>query len=71
MSMGPRPFGLAALAVALTLAGCGYRLAGSPRAGKEATRPLWIGPVDDEGAEPLFGAVLARSLNREAADAVA
>jgi outer membrane lipopolysaccharide assembly protein LptE/RlpB len=54
------------LAAALLLSGCGYRLVGAQGAGKAGATALWIGPVVDEGAEPLFGATLARSLNREA-----
>ena len=56
------------LAAALLLAGCGYRMVGAPGVGKGGASTLWIGPVDDEGSEPLFGATLARSLNREAVD---
>ncbi len=60
--------GIAALALALISAGCGYRLAGSKAAGAGAPQPLWIAPVEDEGGERLFGAVLARGLSREAVD---
>lgn len=45
----------------MVLAGCGYRVLGAGERGS-----LWIAPVEDEGAEPLFGATLARALAREA-----
>jgi outer membrane lipopolysaccharide assembly protein LptE/RlpB len=64
-----RAFGrLMATAVALLLcaAGCGYRLVSSEPAG--ALRGLWVGPVEDEGSQPLLGSFLRRSLAREAVD---
>jgi len=65
--MGCGPLGVL-LAAALVLPGCGYRMVGAPGVGKTGASQLWIGPVDDEGSEPLFGAKLARGLNREAVD---
>ena len=58
---------LAPVALLLLVLGCGYRVAGLGAA-PGAARPLWIAPVDDRGGEPLFGAILARALAREAVD---
>ena len=67
--MGPRGLplagaGLALLATLLCL-GCGYRVLGH---GATGARPLWIAPVEDDAAEPLFGVHLGQHLAREAVD---
>jgi len=49
----------------LLCSGCGYRPVGG---GGEPSPRLWVGPVDDRGDQPLFGALLARELTRETAD---
>jgi outer membrane lipopolysaccharide assembly protein LptE/RlpB len=54
-----------ALAVALLCLGCGYRVLGQ---GADGARPLWIAPVEDDAAEPLFGILLGQHLSREAVD---
>ncbi len=54
-----------ALVVALLCLGCGYRVLGH---GAGGARPLWIAPVEDDAAEPLFGVNLGQQLSREAVD---
>ena len=51
------------LLLALVLAGCGYHLVG-----RGGTHRYVIGPVADDGGEPLFGADLRAALAREAVD---
>lgn len=61
-----RTVALLLVAVALTLQGCGYRIAG--RGGAVASKAVWLAPVDDESDEILFGATLAKALSREVVD---
>jgi outer membrane lipopolysaccharide assembly protein LptE/RlpB len=57
-----------ALLLSIFTAGCGYRVVGWEGGSTGNRAALWIAPVDDEGTEPLFGALLARYLSREAVD---
>jgi outer membrane lipopolysaccharide assembly protein LptE/RlpB len=50
-------------ALALVLAGCGYQVLG-----RGGSHRYVIGPVADDGGEPLFGADLRAALAREAVD---
>lgn len=52
----------AALAAALAVGGCGYRMVG---AGAAQGRPVRVGPVADDSKEPLFGSHLRAALARE------
>jgi outer membrane lipopolysaccharide assembly protein LptE/RlpB len=56
------------LPLVLGAVGCGYQVLGSQGVGTTSGLELWLGPIEDEGAEPLFGARLAQALAREAVD---
>ncbi len=70
-----RSWAWALLLAALVLgAGCGYRVVGVGEAGQDRSwsgasgLALWLGPVEDDGDELLFGALFASQLAREAVD---
>jgi len=54
------------VAVVLVCLGCGYQVLGRDTAAAPAASALWLAPVEDNAAEPLFGALVGQQLAREA-----